>query len=137
MAKDKRPLLAGLKDEIALLGGDLRELAAAHWQLARLEVESDAAAVKRLAVAMVAAAVMALSALPLLAVAAADALDGWLGIARLGWLLIFGVGLLILAASTGCLAWRGFRRRFTALEQTREELREAAVWLEEWARREG
>lgn len=137
MAAVKRPLLADLKDQLGLLGADLREMAALRWQLARLEFEADLRAVKRLAATMLAAAVMALSALPLLAVWAAQLLDRRLGIRFAGWLLLFGLGLLLGGAAAGYLAWRRFRARFTAMEQTREELREDLVWLREWAGRRG
>jgi protein-S-isoprenylcysteine O-methyltransferase Ste14 len=129
--------LADLKDQLGLLGADLREMAALRWQLARLEFEADLRAVKRLAATMLAAAVMALSALPLLAVWAAQLLDRRLGIRFAGWLLLFGLGLLLGGAAAGYLAWRRFRARFTAMEQTREELREDLVWLREWAGRRG
>jgi hypothetical protein len=44
------------------------------------------------------------------------------------------LGLLTAAALVGWLAWRRFRRQFTGLEETLEELREDLVWLQEWSR---
>jgi len=132
MPEVKRPLLADLMQQLGLLGADLREMAALRWQLARLEFEADLRVVKRLTAAMLVAAVMAVSAMPLLAVWVADLLNRRLGIQFAGWLLIFGLGLLLGGAATGYVAWRCFRARFTALEQTREELREDLVWLREW-----
>jgi hypothetical protein len=126
-----RPLLADIRTELGALGGELREMAAQRWELARLELEADCRSAQRLAIAWLAAAIMTLTALPLLAVSAADALDGWGDIARVGWLLIFAGALLVLALAIGVLAWRRFRRRFIGLQETLEELREDLVWLRE------
>ena len=111
-----------------------------RWELARLEVRAAAGPVKWLLITLPVVAVMALSAVPILAVGVADLLGGigdagWLGLSRTRWLLIFGCGLLIGGTVGGYLAWRRFRRRFVGLEQTLEELREDAVWLRAWAGR--
>jgi hypothetical protein len=127
----ERPLLADVGAELGALGEELREMAAVRWELARLELQADLRSAKQLAIAWLAAAVMALTALPLAAVCLADALDGCGQIARGGWLLIFAGGLLILALASGQLAWRRFRRRFLGLQETLEELREDLVWLGE------
>jgi len=127
----QRPLLADLRTELGALGGELREMASQRWELARLELQADLLSAKRLAIAWLAAAVMALTALPLLAVCLAEALDGWGHIARGSWLLIFAGGMLIVALGGGHLAWRRFRRRFVGLQETLEELREDLVWLQE------
>jgi hypothetical protein len=131
-----RPLLADIRAELGVLGGELREMASLRWELAKLELAADYRSAQRLAVAWLAAAVLALTALPLLAVCAADALDGWCDIARGGWLLIFAGGLMALAIAVGALAWRRFRRRFVGLQETLEELREDLVWLRETKARE-
>jgi len=127
----ERPLLDDVRAEIGAVGEELREMAAARWELARLELQADLLATKQLAIAWLAAAVMALTALPLAAVCLAEALDGCGRIARREWLLIFAGGLLILALAGGQLAWRRFRRRFLGLQETLEELREDLVWLGE------
>jgi len=132
VATHKQSLLAELKAEVGSLGADLREMAALRWQLARLELQVDARAVSRLARVWILSAVMVLCALSLLAVCAADALDGRLGIARCGWLLIFGLGLLSGGAAAGLWAWRRFRASATGMEQSLAELREDLVWLKEW-----
>jgi hypothetical protein len=131
MKTTERPLLADLRAELGAMGGELREMASARWELARLELQADLLSVKRLAIAWLAAAVMALAALPLLAVCAAEALDGCGNIPRGGWLLIFADGLLMLALGGSYFAWRRFRRRFVGLQETLEELREDLVWLQE------
>jgi NhaP-type Na+/H+ or K+/H+ antiporter len=92
---------------------------------------------KRLAVAWLAAGAMALVALPVLVVAAGEALDGVWGIPRVLWLVIFGLVLAAAAGLTAWLAWRHFQRQFRGLEETLEELREDAVWLQEWTGRDG
>ncbi len=132
MTERERSPLADLKGEIASLGADAKEMAALRLELARLEVRTAAAQAKRLAIGLAVAAVMLLGALPILAVAAAEQLDGRLGIATAGWLAIFGLVLLIGGAACGYRAWRCFRRGFAGIEQTLEELREDAVWLKQW-----
>ncbi len=132
MAEPKTPLLKGLKDAVGSLGADLQEMAALRWQLALLELKAGAAAVKRLAVVLAVSAVMGVCGLSVLAVFAADVLDGLCGISRSGWLLLFGLALLLGGAAAAYLAWRRFRRRFTGLEQSLAELREDVVWIREW-----
>jgi hypothetical protein len=127
----RQPLLADVRAEFGALGGELREMAVARWELARLELQSDLRSAKQLAIAWLAAAVMVLTSLPLLIVCLADALDGCGQIARGGWLLIFVFGLWAVALGGGFFAWRRFRRRFVGLQETLEELREDLVWLRE------
>ncbi len=128
-----RPLLADLREDLAALGGELHELAAARWELARLEAADDWRAVKRLAVGWLTAAVAALVALPLLAVSLADGLASQGKISPSIWLLIFAGGLLLLAAASGYFAWRRFRQRIVGFSETLEELREDLAWLREMA----
>ncbi len=135
MNEPERPLLAKVKEEIGSLGADLRQMAELRWQLARLELRAAAGPIKSLAIKLLIAAVTVLTGLPLLAVGMAWSLDGRLRISFTGWLLIFGLGLLMGGAAGGYLAWRRFRRRFTGLEQTLEELHEDLVWLKDWAGR--
>ena len=87
-----KPLLADLRAELAALGDELREMAAARWELARLELAADLRSARRLAICWLAAGVVALAVLPLLAVALADALDGCGQISRGGWLLLLAAG---------------------------------------------
>jgi len=134
MTQPERPLLADLREQIGSLEADLRQTVTLRWQLARLEVEAAVGQIKRLAIALLTFAVMLLTALPILAVAAAGSLAdlGGNGISFVDWLLIFGLGLLIGGVAGGWLAWRRFRRRFVGIEQTLEELREDGVWLRQW-----
>jgi hypothetical protein len=131
MSKADRPLLADVQESVRALAGDARQMLLLRWELARLELETDLLAVRRLAIRAAVAGVLALTALPLAAVALADWLDGWL-LPRAGWLVVLAVLLLGVAGLMGLLAQRRFRRDFTALAETREELREDLVWLREW-----
>jgi uncharacterized membrane protein YqjE len=137
MSSPNRPLLADLKAELRGLKADVSEMLQSHWELARLEIQADLVHLKRLAFVWGAAAVMALTSLPLLATCVAETLDGWQGIARRGWLLIFGLSLLCTAVIGGYGAWFWFRRRFVGLEQTLEELREDLEWMKERMKDEG
>ena len=135
MSEPEQPPADNIRQQIGCLASDVREMASLRWELAQLELKAAAGSIKSLAVAAVVALITALCALPILTVALALWLDGCLGISLLGWLLIFGLILLIGGIASGTLAWRRFRRRFVGLEQTLEELREDAVWLKEWAGR--
>ncbi len=131
MSSTDHPLLADLRNELRGLSTDMREMLQLRWELVRLELQADLTHVKRLAIFWGAAAVMVLTALPLLAIYLAEKLDGWQGIARTGWLLIFGLALLGLSALVAYCAWRRFRRRFIGLQETLEELREDLEWAKE------
>jgi hypothetical protein len=126
-----RPLFADVRSDLNSLGVELREMAAARWELARLEIGADLRATKRLAILWLAALVLLLTSLPLAIAGLAEALAGWHNIPRLAWLLIFAAVLLLSALIGGYLAWRRFQRNFVGLRETFEELREDAVWLKE------
>ena len=136
MVRDKRPLLADVRDELGGLSAELAEMVRCHGELARLEIMSDLGQLRRLAVAMAVAGVMALVALPLAAVALAWWLKGSLGLGFPGWLAVLSAGLLTAAAVAGYFAWRRFRHRFCGLEETLEEIREDLTWLSEWTGKE-
>lgn len=131
----ERPLLADLQGDAALLASDLREMFRLRWQLARLELEADAAALKRLVIRASLATVMGLTALPLVGVWAAEMLARWSAIPRTTWLAGFAAVLVLLSLAVGWLAWRRFRREWLALAETLAELREDLVWLDEWTSR--
>jgi uncharacterized membrane protein YqjE len=136
MSEPDRPLLADAKEELGRLRDELVEMFRLRWQLAWLELRGDLAALKRFVVALIIAAVMALTALPLFCACLADMLDERLGIPRTGWLLVIGATLCVSATLIVWLARRRFRRQFVGLEQTLEELREDAEWLQEWSGRD-
>jgi hypothetical protein len=126
-----RPLLTDIRKELGALTGELRAMAAARWELARLELETDWTSIKRLAIVWLLAAVMGLTALPLILVGWAEMLDGYGHLARADWIRIFAGLLMLFAFSSGYFAWRCFRRRFVGLQETLEELREDIAWLKE------
>jgi hypothetical protein len=134
MKPTEKPLFADIRKELVALGRELRAMATARWELARLEVTADLRSAKRLAIVWFVVAVMLLTAIPVLVVGLADALGGYGNLSRGGWLLLFAGGLLTLGGGGGYLAWRGFRRRFVGLQETLEELREDLVWLREKAK---
>ena len=126
-----RPLLADFRDELAALGGELRDMAAARWELVRLELEADRQTLRGLVLTWLIALLMVLTALPVLTVCLAEMLDGWMNVPRSVWLLGFGLGLMAFALLGGYFAWRRFRRHVVGLRETLEELREDLVWLRE------
>ncbi len=132
MPEPERPLLADLREHLGAAAADLGQLLALRWELARLELRTAADCLRRLAVALAVAGIMALTALPLLAGWLAETLDGRLGIARGGWLGIFGLTLAAGGLLVGLAAWRHFRRHFAGMAETLEECREDLVWLREW-----
>jgi hypothetical protein len=133
MPKREPPLFSELTEEVARAGAELREMALLRWQLAWLELNASIATVKRLAIALAMVVVALLTALPLLAVWAAQTLAVWPGgLDARHWLLIFAVVLLAAGGLGGWMAWRRFRHQFTGMEETIEELREDSVWLREW-----
>ena len=136
MAKPEHPLLEQFREETGRLGNELQHMAALRWQLARLEIESDLRQGRRLAVGLAIAAMMAAAAVALLCTALAGQMETWAGGSRAGWLVLFAAVLFSIAAVTAWLAWRTFRRRFTGLEETLEELREDAVWIGEWMKKD-
>lgn len=133
----EKPLFGPLRQEIAGAQAELDEMARLRWQLAKLEGTRAVAQIKRLAIVLGIAAVMVLTSLPVLVVWSAETLAIHAGVfpAR-GWMLLLAMALLATATAAGWLAYRRFRRQFTGLEETLEELREDMVWLREWAGRE-
>ncbi len=132
MPENEQSPRTDIKNEIAGMTADLREMALAHWELARLELRRSAGQIRRLAIALAAAVVMVLTALPLLVGWLARAMDGWLGIHQFGWCSMMAVGLFVGGGLTGAIAWWAFRRGFVGFAETMEECREDVVWLREW-----
>jgi uncharacterized membrane protein YqjE len=132
MTQPDHPLFRDLQEQLAGMAGDAREMLALRWSLARLELRADACTLRRLAIKLAISGVMALTALPLLLAAAAVGLHHWTRIPTGTWLALFALLLLAAAGAIGCLAWRRFRRQFTGMAETLEELREDLEWLKEW-----
>src|SRR5262245_17206549 len=105
MTQSNQPLFEPLREEVRRLGVDLYDLARTRLELARLEAAEAIRSLRGLGVVLAVAGVLALTALPVLVVALADALHQTLGIARWGWLCIFGGGLLVAGATLGWTRW--------------------------------
>ena len=131
MADRDRPLLGDMSRDIAQLRAELGEMLGLRWQLARLEFDAALGAVKRLAVPAAVAAVMLMTALPLVAVVAAELLNDVWGIPMAGWLTGFCLLLAVSAGLIGWTAWRRFRGGYAGFEETLEELHEDVVWIRE------
>ncbi|MCH8923749.1 MAG: phage holin family protein [Planctomycetes bacterium] len=123
LSKASRDVQGGLRD--------LRAMLAARWALGRLEIDVAVGQLKRLAIVLTSAAVLILTALPVLIVALARSLPHSTAI-----LWFAGGALLLLGAIAGLIAWRRFRREFSPLEDSLAELHEDVTWLREWTRDE-
>lgn len=130
----RESLFAGLSREAAGLFAELRALGQSRWRLLRLELLASLRQVRRLAIVCAVACGALATALPVLVVAAGDALAGAYGVPRWGWLVIFATTLIVVAVLAAWLAWRRFRRDFTGIAESLEELREDAVWFSELRR---
>ncbi len=131
------PATPGFGPDVRRLFVDLAEMARVRRELAELELRTDIASSKRLAWSAGVGAVLALTGLPLLALAAAALLRSWhpLGTETInGWVpLLAGVFLL----TGGLLVWTGYRRfrsDFRGFRQSLAELREDIDLIREWAR---
>jgi hypothetical protein len=130
MANEEETLFGPTLAELGRLRAELRAILATRFELARLESVVALADFKWLALALAISGLLALVSLPVLVVAAADALAGTFGIERVGWLLIWFAGLVVAAVLTAWLGWRRFERRFVGWEETLEVLREDQAWIE-------
>jgi len=111
----------------------LQELLDARLAMAKLEVRHNIHSFRRLGIAGTIGAVVALSGLPVLLIVLSQALAARTRLDVFTWQFLLGgafslAGMLILL-----LAWRSFRRNFTGLAETLDELREDRRWLEEIA----
>jgi uncharacterized membrane protein YqjE len=129
---ERRSILADLREELGALGGDAAEMVRLRWELARVELTEDFRRARNLLIIWFVCGVVLIGALPVLVVAAAEWLDGTWGLGRIGWLIVLA-GLMIAGSlATAGAAWSWFRHRMIALRDTRAELEEDRLWLEEW-----
>ena len=131
MPDPDRPLLGDMSQDMAQLRAELGEMLGLRWQLARLELDAALGAVKRLAVLLAVAAVMLITALPLVAVAAAEILFDFHKIPKTVSLPGFALLLAVSAGLIGWTAWRRFRGGYAGFEETLEELHEDVAWIRE------
>lgn len=132
MSSILRELLTKASGEVHGVLRDLREMLAARWALGRLEIDVAVGQLKRLAIVLALAGVLALTALPVLVVALANSFCPY----STTILWFAGGGLLAIGVVAGVLAWRRFRREFSPLEDSLAELHEDLEWLREWTREE-
>ncbi len=132
MPDSEHSVLADVQHEATSLAGELRTMCQLRWQLAQLELQSDAVALRRLAVGLIVGGLMILTSLPLWANWAIELLQRWSGVPRSIWLVEFAGVLLVLGIVLAWFSWRRFRRERVMLRETLEELREDIIWLEEW-----
>jgi uncharacterized membrane protein YqjE len=127
MASILRDFLSKVSDDLQGAVRDVREMLAARWALGRLEFDVALAQLKRLAMVLSIAAVLVLTALPVLIVALASSF-------RHSTPILWSTGGVFLALGiiAGLLAWRRFRREFAPLEDSLAELHEDVTWLREW-----
>ena len=121
-----------LRNDLERFRGDVAEMLAARWELAELELAASKHQAMRLAVILGLALLLLTVGLTLAGVALADVLAAGTGMTPGVWRLILSGSLVVvglLAAAGGY--WR-FRRDFTGLAESREELREDLLWLREW-----
>jgi hypothetical protein len=119
------------KQELGGLRKDVLRMLELRWALARTELRRSLAATQRLLAWLIASAALLLAVVPLLGVVAAEKLAGRWQISKLGWLAILAGAFFAVGALIAWLAWRQFRRRYHGLEQSLEELREDAVWMQD------
>lgn len=133
MGTDREALLAEMRRELASLTGEVRRMARMRWELAELELRSDVKRLKQLVAAWGIAVVLGLAVFPVLAVWLATVLETRFLLPPVATLPALAALLLAGAGGIAWGAWRWFRSRLSGLEETLEELREDAVWLEEWS----
>jgi uncharacterized membrane protein YqjE len=112
---------------------DVAEMFELRRRLAELEIKSDIAASRRLAVFGGIGAVLALAGLPIVLMTLAAYADAHWTNVSFPWIsLASGAALLVAGALLMLAAWRRFRYEFLGLRETLAELREDVVWLREW-----
>lgn len=115
------------------IAGELAQAIQLRRDLADLEIGHDRALLKRFSFVGGIAAAMVLCGVPLLLTAAALGLSQVTELGFSGWLVIFGVVLVVPGTVALVLGIRKLRREFCGLHNTLAELREDSVWLREWA----
>jgi uncharacterized membrane protein YqjE len=137
MNSPPEPATSLWSSEARQLAANAVEMLELRRELAELEVRHDAQAGKRLGLVGGVAAVLIVTALPLLLTALAHGLAGWTRINDPSvWMLILGGFSLFLGAGLGWAAYRRFRSDFSGLRGTLAELQEDVVWLREWTQSE-
>ena len=107
----------------------LREALDARIALAKIEVQHDIACSKRLGISAGAGAVIVIIGLTCLTLVFADYLAALTQTQPWSWRLAFGIVMTLAGGAAIYLSWRTFRREFSGLSETLDELREDQRWL--------
>ena len=111
----------------------LRELLDSRLALAKLEVQHDIACSRRLGIIAGTGSVVAIIGLTFLSFVLANYLAALTQTDPLWWQLGFGVVMVTAGTTAIFFSWRSFRREFSGLRETLDELREDQRWLSELA----
>lgn len=126
----------GIRRETADMGDDLRELAAAHWQLAEAEVRIATLSVRRFAWFAGLGVMLTVAGLPLLALGAVEALIVRYELDRTIALVVAAMVLVATGLAVALQGYRRCRQELSHLTATLAELREDAALVREWLGRE-
>lgn len=124
--------VSGLADDLRSAWSEVSQMLALRRELVESELRSDLTAARRFAIVATLCAVLAVVGLAVFAVAGAAYADRRYGF-EVPWISLSTGGLLLALGLLGALvSWFRFRRSLLLLEQSRAELKEDLLWLEEW-----
>jgi len=132
MAEPPQAGITGLADDLRGAWTEAARMLALRRALAESELRNDLAAARVFAIVAGACLVLAVAGVAVLAVAAATYVDRLYGF-DVPWVtIVTGAVLLLGGLLVGLLSWIRFRRNLLLFEQSRAELKEDLLWLEEW-----
>ncbi len=120
----------GVVGNIAEFGNDVATLVELQGKLAAIDLKESMGRAIVPTIAVVLAAVLALSSVPIALIGAAVLLADAMGPGREGWayLIVFGIAL-VLAASIAAIGGYLLSKSFASLARTREELIRNISWI--------
>ncbi|MEQ8785911.1 MAG: phage holin family protein [Pirellulaceae bacterium] len=124
--------VAGLADDLRGAWTEASQMVSLRRALAESELRSDLAAARGFAIVAGTCLVLAIAGVAVLAVAGAGYADHRYGFDFPWFTLATGAVLLGGGLLVGLLSWLRFRRNLLLFEQSRHELKEDLLWLEEW-----
>ncbi len=123
---------AGWRHDLAEFKGELGRMLQLRRDLATLEFNHDRQLLRRCAIIGGCGAALLLTTLPLLLQLVADKLAENSSLSVVGWTLILAGALGSLGLCLVIVARRKLRSELRALRDTRAELDEDLIWLQEW-----
>jgi uncharacterized membrane protein YqjE len=124
--------VADLADDLRRSWSDLGEMLALRRELAELELRSDLNRARRFGIFGGVALSLAIAGVAVVAAAVANHFDALFAHA-FPWITVAtGAVLLVGGSLAAAVAWYRFRSRLLLFEQSRAELAEDLLWLEEW-----